>query len=349
MRIVAVTKQYITAILLVLAVALLCLPFKNFLGYHAVALLLLLAVSLTAMRFKIFPVLVAAALSALLLNFLYIPPTLTFHISTTEDVLLFLIYFIIAVVNAVFTMKIRREERKTRERTERRNALKLYTTLFNSLSHELKTPIATIIGSAETLKNSNLSKENSNALFDEIGLAGERLHRQVENLLNMSRLESGMISLKRDWTDINEMLHTAALQEKTNTHIIKVIDNESLPLFKIDEGLVQQAMHNIIHNAIAYTQAGSTIKLYAKQENESCCIIISDNGPGLPDDALHMIFDKFYRLPGTRAGGTGLGLSIAKGFAEAHDGGITAENDDGAKFTIMLPAEVSHINKLKNE
>lgn len=349
MKIVSVTKQYVTAVLLVLTVAFACLPFKNFLGYHAVALLLLLAVSVTAMRYKILPVLVSAALSALLLNFLYIPPTLTFHISTTEDVLLFLIYFIIAVVNAVFTMKIRREERKTRERAERRNTLKLYTTLFNSLSHELKTPIATIIGSAEILQQKNLDESNRKILLNEIGLAGERLNRQVKNLLNMSRLESGMIALSRDWTDIIEMLHSLAQQEKVSSHNISVVENESLPLFKIDTGLVQQAVHNIIHNAIAYTPAGTAITLSAKQENNNCVITISDNGPGLPEDALMMIFDKFYRLPGTRAGGTGLGLSIARGFAEAHGGSITAVNDGGAKFIITLPAEASYINKLKNE
>jgi two-component system, OmpR family, sensor histidine kinase KdpD len=349
METIKATKQYIIAVLVVFAVALACLPFRNLLGYHAVALLLFLAVSIAAMRYNIYPVLVAAALSGLLLNFLYIPPLYTFHITNSEDLLLFLMYFVIAVVNAVFTIKIRREERKTRERTERRNALKLYTTLFNSLSHELKTPIATIIGSVETLQHSRLNEKNSKILINEIDLAAERLHRQVENLLNMSRLESGMISLKRDWTDVNELLHTASLQEKTSTHKITVAENESLPLFKIDAGLMQQALHNIIHNAIAYTPAGSTIKLSAELQQKCCVITVHDNGAGLPKDALGIIFDKFYRLPGTKTGGTGLGLSIAKGFTEAHAGNITAENDEGAKFIITVPAEVSYINKLKNE
>ena len=195
-------KQYLISMGLVVAACGLCYAFSGYFSYHATALVLLLVVSVIATLFDILPVLLAAAVSALALNYFFIPPLYTLHVQTPEDLLMLLMFFVIAVVNAVFTFRIRREERKTRERAARREALRLYNTLFNSLSHELKTPIATIIGAADMLtENTALSPGNKTELLGEIQLSGQRLHRQVENLLNMSRLESGMIALNRSETN----------------------------------------------------------------------------------------------------------------------------------------------------
>ncbi|RZJ76488.1 MAG: DUF4118 domain-containing protein [Flavobacterium sp.] len=345
--------QYAISILLVVVPSLLCLVFREYISYHSTALVLLVAVSVVATLYDIYPVLLSAALSALLLNFLFLPPLFTFHINTPEDLLLLLIFFVVAVVNAVFTFRIRREERKTRERAARRNALKLYNTLFNSLSHELKTPIATIIGAIDTMAdNPNLSESNKQELLSQIDIAGHRLHRQVENLLSMGRLESGMLTLNRDWCDVPEMLHSVIHQvNNTGGHSIAVAENTGMPLVKLDVGLVRQAVFNIVQNALVYTPTGSKITLSASYDLDYCSIIIADNGPGLPHDTLHAIFDKFYRLPDSKAGGTGLGLSIAKGFIEAHGGTITAANADegGAVFLLKFPAEASYLNNLKNE
>ena len=346
-------KEYLISITLILAITLLCYIFSGYISYHATALLLLLGVSAIASVYSLFPVLTAATLSALLLNLLFIPPFYTLHIHTPEDYLMFLLYYAIAVINAVFTYRIKKEERKTRERESRRNALKLYNTLFNSLSHELKTPIATIIGAVDTLRENNtVSEENRQILLAEIDKAGLRLNRQVNNLLDMSRLESGMLKVSSDWSDITELLHTVAKRVyNPGTHSITVAKNDNLPLFKFDAGLIQQAVLNIAQNAVNYTPDGSVITLAASHINNNCIITIADNGIGLPEDSLIELFDKFYRLPDSKTGGTGLGLSIAKGFTEAHGGYIYAGNnpDGGALFTLAIPAETSYINKLKNE
>lgn len=346
------SKQYLVSVSLALAVALLCFGLSGYVSYHTAALLLLVTVSVVATLYDIYPVLSAAALSALILNFFFIPPLYTFHIYTPEDLLMLVSFFIIAVVNAVFTFRIRREERKVRERASRRETLKLYNTLFNSLSHELKTPIATVIGAADMLKdNPDLSDKNRRELLYEIGLAGQRLNSQVENLLNMGRLESGMLTLKRDWCDVQELLHSVIKEVWDNCHSISIDENASTPLVKLDQGLVRQALANVVQNALIYTPAGSEIRLSAQYENEVCIITIADNGPGIPEAALRQLFDKFFRLPDTKAGGTGLGLSIAKGFTEAHGGNIAAENADGggAVFTLAIPAEANYLNRLKNE
>ena len=166
----------------------------EFIGYRIVALILLLVVSLLAMLIDIFPVLVTALLSALIWNFFFIPPTFTFHIGTPEDALMFLMYFVIAMINAVLTFKIREFERKARDKEEKEKSIKLYNILLNSLSHELRTPIATIIGAIDTIKDNEtkLSNNNKKELYSEIEIASFRLNRQVENLLNMSRLEAGI-------------------------------------------------------------------------------------------------------------------------------------------------------------
>lgn len=175
-------------------------------GYKVVALILLLAVSILAMIFDIWPVVASAIYSALIWNFFFIPPLFNFTIDTPEDALLFLMYFVIAMLNAVLTSKIRKAEIKAKEEEERRNTISLYNTVLNSLSHELKTPISTIIGAIDTLKEtpSKLSEENKIELLSEMDVASMRLNRQVENLLNMSRLESGFIKPQLDWCDMHD-------------------------------------------------------------------------------------------------------------------------------------------------
>lgn len=174
--------QYFISLGLVILVALVFYLFVNLIGYKVVALVLLMAVSLLAMVFDIMPVLSAAVLSAILWNFLFIPPIRTFSIDTPEDALLFMMYFVVAMVNAVLTSRIRQAEAKVRERDERAASIRLYNTLLNSLSHELRTPIATIIGATDTLTEnlSKLSEDQKSDLLGELEAAGYRLNRQVE-------------------------------------------------------------------------------------------------------------------------------------------------------------------------
>lgn len=329
--------------------------FSEIIGYHVVALILLVAVSVLAMFLETWPIVVTAVLSALIWNFFFIQPKTTFNIHTPEDALLFLMYFLIAVMNAVFTSKIRKVEQVARQKKERENTLQLYNTLLNSLSHELKTPISTIIGAVDTLKTSSgkLTKNNRTELISEIELAGNRLHRQVNNLLSMSRLESDFFRLQLDWYDINEIIYTVIENNRADSaaHIIKYKENEKLPLFRIDGPLMEQIIHNILHNALQYTPSGTEIEIFASVRQQQLEIIITDSGSGFPPDKLDLVFDKFYRLPKTATGGTGLGLSIAKGFVNAHKGNISLKNlsKGGAKFTILIPAETTTIIREENE
>ncbi len=225
---------------------------------------------------------------------------------------------------------------------------RLYKTLFNSISHEFRTPIATIMGVSENLMKGGASagEDVSNQNLVEIHMAAERLNRLVANLLDMTRLESGMIQPRLDWCDVRDIVTHAlkSLESETGGHTISVSVDESVPLLRLDFGLIEQALMNLIHNAVLYTPPGTDIMIEAKVDEEKCLITVSDKGPGLPEEDVDKVFDKFYRAGQSKTGGTGLGLTIAKGFIEAHHGTIEAENmgEGGARFTMRLPLSDKH-------
>lgn len=339
----------------VLVTLITCYAFADLLPYRLVAFILLLVVSLIAVLFDILPVLLAALISAVAWNFFFIPPKFTLHIADIEDRILFFVYFLIALVNAVLTYKIKKAEKELNAREEKANAVKLYNTLLNSLSHELRTPIATIIGATDNLQNyaAKLSATDRFELVHEISKASLRLNQQVENLLNASRLESGILKLKKDWCDVEELLHDVVnrLDDQRGSRHISVQVHPQMPLFKIDKGMIEQVVNNIVYNAILYSAPHSSITISAVCYTDVLQLTFEDEGPGFPPEEINKVFDKFYRLNHSRPGGTGLGLSIVKGFIEAHHGVVKLENraEGGARFVVQIPGETSYLNQLKNE
>ena len=336
-------------------ICLVCYPFSASIGYRAVALILLLSVSIQAMFFRIEAVLCGAILSALTWNYFFIPPLFTFHIGHTEDILLFAMYFVVALVNGVFTLSIRNQESRVLQKEGRENTIRLYNTILNSLSHELRTPIATIIGATDNLRqdDNRLSSPQKAALLSEISTAALRLNEQVENLLHMSRLESGVIKPRLDWCDVPELVHRVVnrFSDMEPPTVMEVNAEPELPLCKVDMGLLEQVLHNLLQNAALHIPANGITKVGLSYRHQNLVIVVEDNGPGFPPSEMARVFDKFYRLEQSRSGGTGLGLSIAKGFVEAHGGRIILENSNtgGARFTIQIPAEVSFLNQQKHE
>ena len=350
-----IRRQFLTGIVLVVAVSLIGLAIHNLVGYRVIAFMLLVTVSILAMFLDILPVLVAALLSALIWDFFFIPPRFTLTVGTTEDRFLLLMYFIVAMINAVLTHKIRELEKTAKAKDEKARSVKFYTTLFNSLSHELRTPITTIIGSADNLQSNapRLSEKDKADLISEISIAGIRLNQQVENLLNMSRLESGVLQIRKDWCDISDLIYKTLqrLEPSLQRYKITVEIPDKLPLFKLDFGLMEQVIYNLLINVSQHTPEDTMITIQADCVRDRLILIIADNGAGFPENEIPNVFDKFYRLKGASAGGTGLGLSIVKGFVEAHGGIVKLENLPvrGSRFTIEILTEKSYVNRLKNE
>lgn len=485
--------QYLYALLSVAGITVLNLFLVNtfpWLGYQSVGLTGLLVVLLIAVCLGRGPALLAAVISALSWNFLFIEPRLTFTITHLQDVIMFILYFAIAVFTGNLTARIRTQERQTRYNAERISALytlahetvtavnindvlqtavsqisrvfdtevaiilwqnnqllrhphpcstltlsdkeysvaqwvyksgrsagrftetlsqavgqyhplqtptrtvgvigirprmderlsfdqevllatfisqialvierkmldeameqtamlreseRLYTTLLNSISHELRTPIATIKGAASSLSDPLVgASETARAeLIRDIQSSADRLNRLVENLLDMSRLESGRLKLKHEWCDLSDLIGVAVkqIEECVNKHPIQIQIAPELPLIRIDFILMEQVIVNLLDNACHYTPDGTAITIAARVREQDVEITVSDEGIGIPEDLIERIFDKFYCLPGTTSGGTGLGLSISRGLVESHGGRLTAKNlpGGGARFTIRLP------------
>jgi two-component system, OmpR family, sensor histidine kinase KdpD len=487
-------RQYFIAVLIVIFTASICFSIKEFIGYQVVSFSLLFVVSTLAFFYGTGPILMAATLSAIIWDFFFIPPPYTLHVDKPEDMLMLIMFFIIALLSGVLTSRIKRQEMKIRIREERTNALyqltrelstatgirevigiakndikkyfnldarillkndenqleyhdqkdsfsalskndmsvalwtfqhsvkagrhtdtlpsanytfyplkgiqitlgviaiqqevvftqgeeqfweafisqisgkfereylrnmakqafllnesdKLYKTLFNSISHELRIPVATIMGASDSLLAINHPKEIQKELSQEIFNASKRLNRLIENLLNMSRLESGRIATRLDWFDIHDLINKvlANLQEELKPFQLHLVIPDDMPLVKIDFGLIEQVLYNLIYNATQYASSSPNLRVKAFYDNGILTIQVMDRGPGFPRKEISLIFNKFYRVEGSKAGGTGLGLSIAKGFVEAHKGTITAENrqNGGAKFTIKIPTEIQSID-----
>lgn len=339
-------KQYLVSIAIIMAIAALCFAFSNFIGYQVAALVLLVTVSLLAITFDILPVLLSAALSAFIWDFFFIPPRFTIHVNTTEDTIFLIMYFIIASVSGVLTYKIRKVEKEGQLKEEKANSVNLYNTILNSLSHELRTPIAAIIGATDNLQtNPNLTKENQEQFIAEISKASLRLNQQVENLLNISRLESGHIQPKYDWCDVEELTYQVvkSVEENNPGRKINISIKPGLPLCSLDNGMLEQILYNLLNNAAIHTPADSRITFSATCPADVLEIIIEDNGTGFRDINPKDVFHKFSRENKTRTSGSGLGLSIVKGFTEALAGSVTLQKLEtgGASFIIAIPVKTT--------
>jgi two-component system, OmpR family, sensor histidine kinase KdpD len=343
------SKQYLYCVLAVMLASGICSSLSGLMGYRIAAFILLVTVSLLAVTFDIWPVLLSAALSAFIWDFFFIPPRFTIHVNTTEDTILLVMYFVIAMINGVLTYKIRQIEKVARQKEERANSVKLYNTILDSLSHELRTPIASILGATDNLQmNPRLTDENKNELITEISKASLRLNQQVENLLNISRLESGHIQPKNDWCDVVELVYDIVKRVEDNNHgrRITISINQDMALCYLDKGMLDQVLYNLLNNAAVHTRPGSKIDISALCHVNLLEIIIEDNGQGFAPEEMKDVFNKFSRDKMRSANGSGLGLSIVKGFTEALMGNITLERGDagGAKFSITIPVKTSYLN-----
>jgi two-component system sensor histidine kinase KdpD len=305
-------------------------------GYRAVGFVLLLGVLIVGSVTSIGPTLLAAGLCSLSWNFFFIPPKFTFVVAAPEDVLMFVTFFVVAIIVGVLTTRLKETEKLKRSE-------ELHQILLNSISHELRTPLTVITASATSMCDPEIVKNEQaiETIRDELLNASDRLNRVIENLLDMSRLNSGVLTLKSEWHDLQDIIGVVVskLKIQLKNHRIHVEVKGSVSLVQMDFRLIEHALTNLILNAAQYSSPDTTIFVRAEIENSKLKISIEDEGPGIPSDSLNLVFEKFYRVPGSPAGGTGLGLSIVKGIIEAHSGTVRAEKNEskGARFVIELP------------
>lgn len=225
--------------------------------------------------------------------------------------------------------------------------------LMSSISHDLKTPLSSIIGTISGLKHYGAMYDDATreemlaTALDE----AERLNRFVANLLDMTKIESGALAPKTEAVDLDDVINGALKRTERDlkTHTLNTKLSESTSLVQVDPVLAETALANVLENAAKYAPLGSTITVETKNLGTQLLLTVTDEGPGIPETELLTIFDKFHRVARTdrQKAGTGLGLSIAKGFLEAMGGSVSAANRidrSGAIFTLALPiaAEAEH-------
>jgi len=229
---------------------------------------------------------------------------------------------------------------------------KLQNSLLNSISHDLRTPLATITGVLSSLLEFNHSSKYQGKInpADQLDLIetgmeeSQRLNRLVDNLLDMTRLESGTLMLHRQSSDVQDLVGAslARMGDRLGTRKVNISIPERLPPISVDFVLIEQVMVNLLENAIKYSPSESAIDITANYQDYCVEIQIRDRGIGIPEEDLTRVFNKFYRVQrDVNIGGVGLGLAICKGIIDVHGGEIRAEQcpDGGTVMRFTLPAE----------
>jgi two-component system sensor histidine kinase KdpD len=239
-------------------------------------------------------------------------------------------------------------DRLNKEATEAeilRRTDQLRTALLNAVSHDLRTPLATIIASAGSLRQHDVSwtGEEREGFAQAIEEEAERLNRLVGNLLDLSRIEGGSLRPQKSWHDLGLLVDDVVrrMAPVTSHHRITVSVPDDLPPVFLDAVEIDEVLSNLVENATKYSPADSEVAIEVRREGESVRVVVADRGAGIPTTALPHLFEPFYRvLDGQpRPQGLGLGLAIVKGLVEAHGGRVRAENraGGGARFVFTLP------------
>jgi two-component system, OmpR family, sensor histidine kinase KdpD len=222
---------------------------------------------------------------------------------------------------------------------------RLRNSLLSSISHDLRTPLAAIIGASSSIleRESILDPKARLELARDILATAERMNALVGNVLDLARLESGSLKLNRQWYPLEELIGSTIrrLKTKLTGRTLDVKLPENLPWLSVDGGLIEQVLVNLLENALKYTPLDAAIQITAGAVEDSIVVEVADRGPGLPPGSEEEVFKKFYRgQPEGAEGGVGLGLAICRVIVEAHGGRIWAQNREhgGARFKFMLPA-----------
>jgi K+-sensing histidine kinase KdpD len=308
-----------------------------------VVMLYLLAIMVVAIRFGRGASVLSALLSVASYDFFFIPPYYTFTVEDGRHTLTFMMMVVVGLVISGLTTQVRRRSKEAEQQALRARTEELRSSLLSTVSHDLRTPLGAITGATTLLldESSHVPAPQRKELLETIRDEAERLERLVTNLLDMTRLESGGLSLKRAWVPVEDVVGSVLTRSEKilEGRVVTTQVPTGLPLISVDPVLFEQVFLNLLENATKHTPLGAPIALEAWTNDREIVIQVSDGGPGLPGNAATRIFEKFYRGSNARGGGAGLGLAICKGIVEAHGGKITATNraEGGASFRVSLP------------
>ncbi|HEU5288958.1 MAG TPA: ATP-binding protein [Candidatus Limnocylindria bacterium] len=314
---------------------------------------------------------IAASVAAFLaFNWFFVQPLHTFQVGDPDEWLALLVFLLTAGITGQLAAQLRdrarvaaARERETVQLYEERERLRqqatnaevlrradeLKTALLGAVSHDLRTPLASIIASAGSLRQTDVewTPAEREAFVADIEGEARRLERIVANLLDLSRMESGTLRPERGWYDVAALVDDVLGRLRTITarHAVHVDISDDLPPVPLDYVEIDQVISNLIENAVRHTPAGTNVWITAERAGESVAVSVADDGPGVPAELQGRLFDAFARA-GDRRGmqrGAGLGLAIARGLISAHGGTIAADARPGGGTVVRftLPLRVS--------
>lgn len=235
----------------------------------------------------------------------------------------------------------------SRERFEKEREL-LRSSLLSSVSHDFRTPLTAMTGAASTLleMGNSLPESERRELLESIVNEARRLNEYTQNLLDMTRLGSGTLTLERNWISVGDLTDRVLTRIRPHLrgHELQVESDDSLPLLHVHAALLEQAVFNVLHNAVKFSPAGSGLVLRTGRSGQSLVIEVIDRGPGIPEAEREAVFDMFHSATrgDRRAAGSGLGLAICKGMIGAHGGTVEVQDGPGGTgcmVRIELPLE----------
>lgn len=318
--------------------------FSSYVTHVDLAMIYLLGIVVTASFSSKGPSLLSTLLSVAAFDFFFVPPYFTFVVHDARYVVTFAVMFVVAVVISRLTLRVREQATAAQQALLRAETEALRSTMLSSVSHDLRTPLAAITGAATTLlqQDTVLDQHNRQELTQTIAEEAEHLNQIIRNVLDMTRLESRAITIKKEWQSLEEIVGVVLnrLSEKLKDRHVAVTLPEDLPLVPFDPLLIEQVLMNLFDNALKYTPSGTPLEISASVKESEVTIEVADRGPGLPTGTEEHIFEKFVRGPGP-GGGIGLGLAICRAIVAAHGGRIWAENriGNGTVFRFSLPLE----------
>lgn len=298
--------------------------------------------------------LIYSILAVVAFNFFFVVPRFSF-LFEPNYITTFLVMFLVALLISTITTKLKEETAERRMIEERARHEELRSNLLRSISHDLRTPLTGISGSASLLldKGDYLTEEKKIALYHSIHDDAEWLNNLVENLLAITRvgdIEGGEINLNLQVELVADIVDEAIrhCDKRLADHKLVIEHEDEFLLAKMDARLVTQVIINLVNNAVKYTEEGSVIRVHTSKRDNEAVLCVSDNGPGIRDADQEKLFERFYVAnpgEGDNRRGLGLGLALCKSVAEAHGGTITVMDNKprGAAFEVTLPlVEVEH-------
>jgi two-component system sensor histidine kinase KdpD len=323
-------------------------PLRDDLAVESVLLLYLLVVVAIAATGGVWPASTAAVVAVGLVNWFFTPPYHTLTIAEGEHVLALVVFLLVAAVVALYVTVADHNAsesaavRADAEALDRANELR--TALLSAVSHDLRTPLASIKASVSSLRAGDVrwSESETAAFLSAIEDDTDRLNQLVGNLLDMSRLQTGALDLVRRPTALEEVVANALESLGPAADGVAVDVPEDLPLALVDPGLLERSVANLIANALAWSPPHRAVEISAKVTPPDLELLVVDHGPGVPPAHRGQIFLPFQRLGDGGGGGVGLGLAIAHGFVEAMSGELVVSDTPGggATFRILVAAAV---------